>query len=110
MKSSIFAQQFILIMLSKTECIEKLKGFKTARSGFYGIKRIGLFGSVARGEQQEGSDVDIIYEGEPNLLLRISLKEELEHLFGCKVDVIRMNTQIKASAFGKTIKKDFIYV
>lgn len=42
--------------------------------------------------------------------MRITMKEELEHLLGCKVDVIRMSSQIKESTFGKTIKKDFIYV
>ncbi len=97
-------------MLSTADCIKKLKVFKIDRADYYGIRQIGLFGSVARGEQQDNSDVDVIYEGEPNLLMRITMKEELEHLLGCKVDVIRMSSQIKESTFGKTIKKDFIYV
>ena len=97
-------------MLSTADCIKNLKVFKIDRADYYGIRQIGLFGSVARGEQQDNSDVDVIYEGEPNLLMRITMKEELEHLLGCKVDVIRMSSQIKESTFGKTIKKDFIYV
>ena len=36
----------------------------------FGIRMIGLFGTVARGEHKEGSDADVIYEGEPNILLR----------------------------------------
>lgn len=97
-------------MKSTAECIQLLKQFKLDRAETYGIRKLGLFGSVARGEQQDDSDVDVVYEGQPNLLLRISMKEELESLFGCKVDVIRLSSQMKDSIFGKSISKDFIYV
>ncbi|MEW6291410.1 MAG: nucleotidyltransferase domain-containing protein, partial [Thermodesulfobacteriota bacterium] len=33
----------------------------------YGVTRIGVFGSVARGEASAESDVDIVVEMEPNL-------------------------------------------
>ena len=64
-------------MKSTAECIQLLKQFKLDRAETYGIRKLGLFGSVARGEQQDDSDVDVVYEGQPNLLLRISMKEEL---------------------------------
>lgn len=48
-----------------------------------------LFGSVARNEQTESSDVDIIVDMEPNLLLQVGLKQYLEEKLGCNVDVIR---------------------
>ena len=69
-----------------------------------------LFGSVVRNEQTEESDVDIAYEGEANLLLRSRMKQELESLFGCRVDIIRLRKQLVDSVFGQNIENDLIYV
>ena len=68
----------------------------------YGISRIGIFGSVARGEQQEGSDVDVYVElSSPDLFSLVHIKDELQQLFGCPVDVVRlrdnMNELLKRS-------------
>lgn len=46
-------------MNSKQEYIHLLSDFKNQRGLVYGITRIGIFGSVARGEKAEKSDVDI---------------------------------------------------
>lgn len=76
----------------------------------YGIRKIGLFGSVARGEHKEGSDVDVIYEGEPNILLRSRMKRELENLFGCNVDLVRFRKQLENTLFSESINDDLILV
>ena len=76
----------------------------------YGIRKIGLFGSVARGEHKEGSDVDVVYEGEPNILLRSRMKRELEFLFGCNVDLVRFRKQLENTLFGESINEDLILV
>ena len=54
------------------------------------IIRIGYFGSYARGDMTEDSDLDFLVEMEPdrNLLDRVSLLLDLEKLLGCKVDVV----------------------
>jgi predicted nucleotidyltransferase len=66
----------------------------------YGVTRLGIFGSVARNEASETSDIDIIVEMEPSLLKRAGLKLELETIFQRSVDVIRyrddMNPYLKA--------------
>lgn len=51
---------------------------------------IAVFGSVARGEAREGSDIDFLVEFEPgsSLLDLIHLEEELETLLNAEVDVI----------------------
>ncbi|OUO49468.1 hypothetical protein B5F77_14780 [Parabacteroides sp. An277] len=68
-----------------------------------------LFGSVARGEHQAGSDVDVCVEMEPNLYRLISLKQRLEALQKCPVDVVRVNRNM--SPFLKSeIEKDGVYV
>ncbi|WP_076790556.1 nucleotidyltransferase family protein [Chlorobium sp. KB01] len=55
----------------------------------YRISKIGIFGSVARNSAIEGSDIDVVVEMEPDILLKVQLKEELERLLGSSVDVIR---------------------
>ena len=75
----------------------------------FGIYSLRLFGSVARGEHQAGSDVDVCVEMEPNLYRLISLKQRLEALLKCPVDVVRVNRNM--SPFLKSeIEKDGVYV
>ena len=51
-----------------------------------------IFGSVSRNEQTEQSDLDICVETEtPNPFLLADLKEFLEGLFKCSVDVVRIH-------------------
>ena len=97
-------------MKTTSEYLQLLKQFKDSKAKSYGISKIGLFGSVARGEHKEGSDVDVLYEGEPNILLRSRMKRELESLFGCKVDLVRFRKQIKNTLFGESIVEDLILV
>ena len=97
-------------MKSTSEYLQLLKQFKDSKAMHYGIRKIGLFGSVARGEHKEGSDVDVIYEGEPNILLRSRMKRELENLFGCNVDLVRFRKQLENTLFSESINEDLILV
>ncbi|MDD3621980.1 MAG: nucleotidyltransferase family protein [Methanofollis sp.] len=57
----------------------------------YGVKRIGVFGSVARGEETPTSDIDILVEfteGAATFQNFMALITYLEALFGRKVDLI----------------------
>ena len=97
-------------MKSTSDYLRLLKQFKDTKAMSYGISKIGLFGSVARGEQMEGSDVDICFEGVPQGLFAIGgIKVELEQLFGCSVDVVRIREKMD-SFFKEQILKDVIYV
>jgi len=55
-----------------------------------GVKKAAIFGSVARGEATEESDIDILveFEGRKSLLDLSGLKLELEDILGRKVDVL----------------------
>jgi len=55
----------------------------------YGIKRVALFGSVARGEETPESDIDLLVtlEQPVGLFKWIELKEELSKRLGRKVDM-----------------------
>lgn len=49
-------------MLSTLEYIHLLRKYMRENAIKYGISRMGIFGSVARGEHHEGSDVDVCVE------------------------------------------------
>ena len=97
-------------MKSTSEYLSLLRQFKEANAEKYGIKRLGIFGSVARGEQKEGSDVDICVETEtPSLFTLVHIKEELQKLFACEVDIIRLRDNMD-SLLKRAINKDGLYV
>ena len=59
-----------------------------------GARRIAVFGSVARGEAQPDSDLDLLVDFEPgaSLLDHIGLFQDLEDLLGVGVDVVARST------------------
>ncbi|HEX2741820.1 MAG TPA: nucleotidyltransferase family protein [Rubrobacter sp.] len=56
----------------------------------HGVRSVRVFGSVARGTDAEGSDLDLLVEFEPgrDLFDLIELKYELEEVSGRSVDVV----------------------
>jgi len=97
-------------MKQKEQYIHLLSNFKKNRGFVYGITQIGIFGSVARGEQKEGSDVDICYEGDPlSLFKAAALKEELESILECQVDIVRVRESMNR-LLKKKIKSEGFYV
>jgi Predicted nucleotidyltransferases len=57
-----------------------------------GLYNIRVFGSIARGDDTEESDIDLMVdvkpEARPSLLVLIRMNNELEQLLGVKVDLI----------------------
>jgi len=59
----------------------------------YGVRSLGLFGSYARGEQKQGSDLDFVVEFERKSFdAYMDLKDYLENLFGRRVDLVISDT------------------
>jgi predicted nucleotidyltransferase len=56
----------------------------------HGARNVRLFGSVARGEADAKSDVDVLVDMEPgrSLLDMGGLLMDLQDLLGCRVDVV----------------------
>ncbi len=56
----------------------------------YGVKEIGVFGSVVRGEQKKNSDVDVLVEFSKPITLfgYADLQRYLEKKLGEKVDLV----------------------
>ena len=96
-------------MLNRTECIEKLKTSRNVVADKFGVSSMRLFGSVARNEQKESSDVDICVEMAPSLLRRSGLKLYLEDLLKCKVDVLRLHKNMD-NYLAQQIERDGILI
>ena len=97
-------------MLVLQDCIKKLADFKALFSHKYGITKLGIFGSVARKENTEDSDIDIVVEvKKPSLQLMYELREALKQLFECEVDLVRFRDSLRP-LFKSNIQKDVIYV
>jgi predicted nucleotidyltransferase len=75
----------------------------------YPIKSLAIFGSYARKEQNEESDLDLLVEFNDKIGLRfIDLAEEIERLVGFKVDLVSRKG-IKDKYYQK-IQSDLTYV
>ena len=68
-------------MNTRVEYINILQRFKQEHAGEYGITSIGLFGSVARNEQTEESDVDVVVEAPVmSIFTCMDIKKQLEEI------------------------------
>ena len=77
-------------MINKTQAIGKISSQKTFLKDKYFVKEIGIFGSVARGDQKPDSDVDILvdFESPIGIFDFIRLEDYLSKLLGSKVDLV----------------------
>jgi predicted nucleotidyltransferase len=78
-----------------------LKAFKEQHGEEYGLQSLGIFGSFARGDAREDSDVDIVFDTSmPNLFRTVRMKQDLEEFLGRPVDVLQLrgltNLRLKA--------------
>jgi predicted nucleotidyltransferase len=95
--------------MTKTEILEFLSVHKEAYARKYGVTKIGLFGSVARGEASRESDIDIFAEMPPKFDLLVRLQEELEAGFQRRVDLVRLREKMN-SRLKENILRDGLYV
>lgn len=96
--------------MSHTEILKTLRTFKGNCAQQYGIISLGLFGSVAREETKDDSDVDIVVKlKKQDLFNMIGIKQALEETLHTNVDLIsyreKMNSFLK-----NRIDKEAIYV
>ena len=75
--------------MQRDQALSILSSHKIDLEQRYRLQKVGIFGSVARNSAKDDSDIDIVVEMEPNILLKVQFKEELEQLLGSKVDLIR---------------------
>jgi len=100
-------------MESRDEIIKKIKEQYSYLSQQYGIRRIGIFGSVAMDTAGQDSDIDIVVEFDRPIGLKfMELIEYMEKLFGKKVDVLTKDgiKNIRVKNVSREIEKNIIYV
>lgn len=94
--------------MTKKEIFEEISAKKEVIRGF-GVSRIGLFGSYARGVERQESDVDVLVEfNQKSFDNYMGLKFFLEELFNKKVDLVladSLKPQLKPQ-----ILKEAVYV
>ena len=80
----------VAVALTRDQVIERLRGVEPDIRGL-GVRRLALFGSVARGEARPHSDVDLLVEfspGQKNFDRFLALSELLEQLLGRPVELV----------------------
>ncbi len=84
-----------MIATRRDEVLEMLRRHKAEFANRYGVTALGVFGSVSRGEAGKESDVGIVFETDaPNLFRTVRMKQELEALLACPVDVVRLRERM----------------
>lgn len=80
---------------TREEALARLSIFKENRQREYDLISLGIFGSFARGQADDQSDVDVVFETRtPNLLRTSRMKRELEDLLVRRVDLVRLRERM----------------
>lgn len=96
-------------MKKRDEYLHILRSVKEEYAAKYGIELIGLFGSVARNEHTEDSDIDVFVSiKSPDYFTMCALKEEIENRCGRKVDLLRLRPTLRP-LLKQRIERDGIY-
>lgn len=94
--------------LTKETILAFLKAHKQEFKEKYAVEKIGLFGSYAKNEANENSDIDIVVKMPSSFDAYYDFKEYLESSFQKKVD-LGLEKSIR-SFVANEIQKDIIYV
>ncbi|MBL7085454.1 MAG: nucleotidyltransferase family protein [Candidatus Omnitrophica bacterium] len=100
-------------MLTQKEVIEILRKKQPYLRDNFGLERIGLFGSFAKGIAEEGSDIDILVEFRKPIGLKfMEFANYIEELLGRKVDILTLEgiSSIRIKKVGEDIKRSVSYV
>jgi predicted nucleotidyltransferase len=78
------------MLMGLQELLQEKRGEILEIAARHGAYHVRIFGSVARGEANKQSDVDVLVELQPDrsLLDLGGLLVDLEKLLGCRVDVV----------------------
>lgn len=96
--------------MNREDIINFISAHKAEFEQKFGAKKIGIFGSYAKGNAREGSDIDIVVELEkPDMFYLIGIKQAIEEALGGKVDVVRFRDKMN-KALRNRILRDAVYV
>jgi len=97
-------------VMNRDDILSFLKDFKIRYADHYGIGSLGVFGSEARGEVREGSDIDIhVATRTPDPFALVHFKDRIEQELCRHVDIIRLRDKMNPF-LKKRIDEEEIYV
>ena len=96
--------------MNKSEVIELLSIYYKEHAKEHGIKRLGIFGSVAKDCADEYSDIDIVVDLDiPKFFEMVAIKQELEDMLHQPVDLVRLRDRMNLFLKRK-IENEAVYV
>lgn len=96
--------------MGRDDVLAILRDFKQHVAEKYGILEIGIFGSTARDEVREDSNVDICIKTKtPGPFAIVHIKEEIESRIRKHVDIVRIREKMNPF-LRERIEKEGIYV
>jgi predicted nucleotidyltransferase len=96
--------------MNQEQILEIVREYERTAPEEYGIIRLGIFGSVARNEITEESDVDVVVElKEPSYSAMAGIMIDLEELLKRPVDIVRYRKTLHPE-FKKRIDAEVVYV
>ena len=94
--------------MTKADILTYLKNHYALFKDQYDVEAIGLFGSYARDEAREDSDIDIFVKMQPKLLNMVAMKQFIENDLHKKVDIVRLRERMNPY-LKQRILKDAVY-
>jgi len=96
--------------MSTDEILTALRHYKQSHQKEYGIKSLGVFGSVSKGQFDDNTDIDIFVELErPDMFLLADIKQDIEQDLRMPVDIVRLREKMNP-LLKRRIYQDGIYV
>jgi predicted nucleotidyltransferase len=100
-------------MLTRDEIVHLLQSEQTRLATEFGVSKVGLFGSFAKGQAGQASDIDLLVEFDRPIGFRfLELVDYLEAVLGRKVDVLTPAgvQNIRIDRVAKSIAESLVYV
>ena len=94
-------------MKTSQDYIDVIRAHQSELQKQFGITSMRLFGSIARGDQHENSDIDLFVTMPPNFYNYVLAAQYLEKLLGRNVDLIREHPHLRPF-FRQQIEQDGI--
>lgn len=97
------------MMVSTNDILVKLRELKPVLAERYALTKLGIFGSFARNEASESSDIDVVVEMEGKFRSYLEVQELLEQSLSHKIDLIRLHDHMRPR-FKNRILQEALYV
>ena len=96
--------------MTKNEVLQTLLRYRQHKQDDYKILKLGIFGSVARDQFTDKSDVDVVVElAYPDLFILVGIKQDLEELLQRPVDIVRYRPNMN-EFLRHRIEQEAVYV